>query len=408
MTAIKEAPVCPNPGKNDAHKGELETFAVLKDRQQKFLSYIIRQHPEQVNLIADLGSCAQRLFFRHYENGERRYAGGCTCKHYLSCDPCNYLRAVTASETYGTAIRRIMDKGNLWPFRISIVSEPSSNPVAQAVHLKAVHDRLRTSHNGKKRFPGGVLSFTFQAVPEGFQGILSSVLLVDLRRLSSIEGATDQISKIIQQAHPDLVFSVLPLVSDFWDQEDLLSELWAAFSMIGLRPDPANSHAKRWELSSMISRYNLLQGFGCLGGIVLRDSSQPVIPDLPFTGELNVYGGDYTFAGEVDSFPLEHFKRTSRPRGLGSTYRKFCDRRWKSILRRFSDFGIDPGDDLPATPSELAHFRRCNAITRRDLARWSGFSKYLIKQWEEGKVIPPPFAGALYLLYYVQRHEVTV
>ena len=398
MTAIAKAPVCLIPTKSDAHKGseELELLASLKSRQQKFLSYIVKEHPEQVNLISDLDRCAKKVYFRHYENGERRYAGGCTCKHYLDCPPCNHRRAVTASETYGAAIRKIMSKGNLWPFRVSIISDPSPDPVAQAVHLKSLHDALRAVHSGKKTFPGGILAYSFQAVPEGFQGILSSILLVDLRKLSDSEFPSAQVEKIIQQAHPDLVFSVHPFA-----EESLVEDLWATFNAVGLRPDPAIPHAKRWEFNRMISGYPLLAGFGILGGIALpNDSSEPTIPDLSFTGELNVYRGDYTFAREVDSFPLEHCKRSSHS-GLGRT----LNRRWKSILQRFSHFGIEPGDDLPATPSELSHFRQCNSFRRVDLSKWSGFSKYLIKQWETGNVIPPPFSGALYLLYVAQRHH---
>lgn len=409
MTAIK-SPVCLSPAKNDAHKGEeeLERLACLKKQLTSYLSHIVKQHPEQVNLIHDLKNCGKTVYFRRYETGELHYAGGCTCKRHLYCPLCNHRRAVTASETYGAAILKAMDKGHLWPFRIHLAAHASPDPVAQAVHLKAVHDSIRATHGGKSIFLGGIYAYSFQAVEEGFQGFLSSIVLVDLHKFIGKPLPSVQIAEIIQKAHPDLVFSVHPLVADLWDEEDLVSELRSTFEAVGLRPDSAIPHAKRWEFNCMISGYELLKSFGILSGVVLpNDSSEPVIPGISFTGEVYVPiwpGFVYAFLRNSDWFPFEHSKRPTK-KSSGNQYRLRCDRVWQRILWRFSDSGIEPGDDLPSTPEDLSYFRSSNNISHRDFAEWSGFSPYLIKQWENGGVFPPPFAGALYLLYVAQRHQ---
>ena len=419
MTAITKAPVCTLSSKIEAHRGpeELELLGNMKSQQTRFLRHIVKEHPEQVNLIRTMRRCGTQLQYRHFENGEFRHAGGCTCKRHLFCAPCNYRRAESYAAAYGPAIERMTSgKQHLLPVKISMTVAPDADPVALITDLKRAHNALKRAKKQSFAIIGGVVSHSFRVVPEGFQAFLSDTAIVDCTKMRSGQLTESRIRHELERACPDLAFTVQIIRAD----QELQHALCASFRFAGLPPQSGVDHAARWQFCNAVSGHKLIYAYGSLSGVSLpNDSSdhvEPELQDMPFTGETYHYAkGEYHLAQVVEAsraeFPFEHYRpsKDSRQRKRPDlSVMPFSSRAaYQHMQQRFVDLGIevDPAE-LPATPEELREFRICHQITKHDLAEFSGHSRYLFRLWESGKSVPPIYAGMLYMLHAIERRRI--
>jgi len=423
MTAIKKAPVCQS-GKTNTHRGhsELELLSNLKQQQIRFTRGIVSHQAPYVNLIRQLNQCGNTIYFRHFETGEYRLAGGYTCKHHLFCPSCNYRRAKNAAATYGLIFEHLSEnRPHMVPVLLTMYAPREQDPFAIYSNLKQWNKQLLPTRGRLVSIAGGTLNYSFQLVPEGYSGVLYNVALLDCSKLLG-QGITEERIRLeLEESCPDLPFTVRLLDLETADEDCDYIELLTIYRFTGLLSHYKSTHAQRWNFCMALRGESILHSYGCFGNIRLPNDSadriEPSLRNTPFAGETyHFQAGSYHLQevseGTEAVFPLEDYRPGNRKccqqRPLHDRYNS--TKAYRALQNRFSRLsrrGIEVDQsELPVTPQELIDFRVCHGIRKTDLAEWSRYSIHLFDYWESDKIVPPFYAGLLYLLYVAERHTV--
>lgn len=91
----------------------LESFAILKQRTQEFITWAVdaeisRESKSAIKTFRALDSCGDYLIFRNYQISQRsRLIGACSCKQHLLCAFCASRRGVKHSVAYKEKVEQL-------------------------------------------------------------------------------------------------------------------------------------------------------------------------------------------------------------------------------------------------------------------------------------------------------------